>query len=135
MNKDHEKKKTPRTTPYSTGPRGPNTKAKEYNSSAKADTGHRSNRTAGDWLEVFDWYDRHPGISQGKVVEHFKTRSKKEGGSLTFDQSTFSKNLKRRKELEERAESAPTKGVPGRHSGTGSRLVQRALMMMVEAFW
>src|SRR5438046_7490343 len=64
----------------------------------------RENLTLHDWMIVFMYMDSHPDLGQHEIVKHFKT---KPGGTLIFNQSTLSRKLKKRTELEARAQSTP----------------------------
>ena len=50
-----------------------------------------------DWMTVFAFINKHPGISQDAIVNHFKHCTE---GVLIFDQSTLSQKLKNRLVLE-----------------------------------
>ncbi|KAI9453297.1 hypothetical protein BJY52DRAFT_1418319 [Lactarius psammicola] len=67
-------------------------------------THHWQNLTLSDWFIVFQFIDDHPNILQSQVVEHFKTRRE---GALVFTQSTLSRKLEQRAELEARREANP----------------------------
>ncbi|KAI9447007.1 hypothetical protein BJY52DRAFT_1093110, partial [Lactarius psammicola] len=67
-------------------------------------THHRQNLTLSDWFIVFQFIDDHPNILQSQVVEHFKTRRE---GALVFTQSTLSRKLEQRAELEAHREANP----------------------------
>jgi hypothetical protein len=64
----------------------------------------RKNLTLHDWMTVFAFVDSHPDLGQPKIVQHFKTKLM---GTLTFDQSTLSRKLKGRSELEAQAQTIP----------------------------
>ena len=66
----------------------------------------RENLTLFDWMTVFAYVDDlpHP-INQGEVVRHFATR--REPGALLFSQSTLSRKLQQRADLEARVHSNP----------------------------
>lgn len=64
----------------------------------------RENLTLNDWLTVFQFIDSHPDVPQERVIEHFKTLQE---GALEFTQSTLSRKLKKRAELQERVNSHP----------------------------
>lgn len=52
----------------------------------------RQRLTTWDWIQVYEFVDAHPDMTQAQIVEHFANR--KVGGCLYFDQSTLSKNTK-----------------------------------------
>jgi hypothetical protein len=64
----------------------------------------RDNLTLFDWACIFSYIDEHPDVSQGDVVNHFRTLR---DGALVFTQSTLSRKLKDRAKLEERMTSFP----------------------------
>jgi hypothetical protein len=88
------------------GPYGPREKIKQNNQAATSaiTTSRRKNLTLQDWMTVFSFVDLHPGIEQGNIVKHFATKA---GGALIFDQSTLSRKLRMREQLEERVHSNP----------------------------
>ncbi len=47
-------------------------------------TRKRSNLTLHDWMTVFSYIDKHPGISQDTIVDHFGSKAE---GPLIFDQT------------------------------------------------
>ncbi len=64
----------------------------------------RQNLTLADWMTVFAYIDSHPDVTQGAVINYFKTRA---SGHLIFDQSTLSRKLRDRSKLEARINSHP----------------------------
>ena len=48
-------------------------------------------------MEVYDWMDKHPRITQAETVKHFATRQE---GVLIFDQGSLSYNLRKRSNRE-----------------------------------
>lgn len=99
------RKPRPKPAPYARKPRqkplkdAPATSAKQQNSSS------RENLTLHDWLTVFAYIDEHPTVSQVDVVEHFATQHT---GALVFTQSTLSRKLKTRTNLEQRVHDNPS---------------------------
>jgi hypothetical protein len=87
------------------GPKGKHAKDETETSAKSAATKQRDNLTLRDWLTVFAFIDAHPTLSQERVVDHF---SSLENGSLKFTQSTLSRKIKQRPELEERVNSNPS---------------------------
>jgi hypothetical protein len=65
---------------------------------------HRDNLTLADWILVFRYIDDHPLDSQQQIVNYFSTRSE---GALLFNQSTLSRKLKQRSNLEDRVGQTP----------------------------
>ena len=65
----------------------------------------RENLMLQNWLEIFDFIDKHPDMSQSEVVVHFVTRLK---SPMIFTQATLSRRIKARPELEARAKTTPT---------------------------
>ena len=90
--------------PYDrSAPRKPEAKDAPKTSARKI-TNKKENLTLHDWITVFNYIDEHQNASQDAIVKHFKTRVE---GALIFDQSTLSRNLKRRKEMEARVHENP----------------------------
>jgi Tc5 transposase DNA-binding domain len=99
-----ERRRKPRANP---GPYGPREKVQQKDqptTSAITTRTQRKNLTLHDWMTVFSFIDLHPGMDQGKVVEHFE---RKTDGALIFNQSTLSRKLRMRSDLEERVHSNP----------------------------
>ena len=64
----------------------------------------RQNLTLSDWLTVLKYIDEHPGISQGNIINHFRTGI---DGALLFSQSVLSCTITKRAELEACSQSNP----------------------------
>ena len=98
-----EPQRKPRKKP---GPYGPQEKIKQKEEAATSATTatQRRNLTLQDWMMVFSFVDLHPGIDQCTVVKHFATKTE---GALIFNQSTLSRKLQTRSQLEERVHSNP----------------------------
>ena len=64
----------------------------------------RQNLTLSDWMTVFAYIDSHRDMKQAAVVKYFRTRP---SGHLIFDQSTLSRKLRERSELEAHVHSHP----------------------------
>jgi hypothetical protein len=62
------------------------------------------NLTLSDWLLVYHFVDEHLDASQAEIVEHFGTRQE---GPLIFTQSTLSRKLRDRPEMEARTDDNP----------------------------
>ncbi|KAL0564111.1 hypothetical protein V5O48_017943 [Marasmius crinis-equi] len=60
--------------------------------------------TLANWLEVFDYMDAKPGLTQQQVVNYFASRP---SGVLSFKQSALSKKLQKKDELRARVASHP----------------------------
>jgi hypothetical protein len=95
--------------PYSSkpGPKGPNLKSADTPCTAAqpAKKEQGENLSYHDWINsVFPWRDAHPGASLMDTVNHFRTRTE---GALLFNKSTLSRNLKKRKMIEECVEEFP----------------------------
>jgi hypothetical protein len=85
--------------------------------------------TLHDWMTVFTYMDDHPSMTQGDVVRHFAT---KVDGALTFDQSTLSRKVKARPELEKRITSYPN-ALSSKRLRTVTRPdVERALVLWAQ---
>ncbi|KAH9977396.1 hypothetical protein BGW80DRAFT_1167183, partial [Lactifluus volemus] len=54
------------------------------------------NLTLSDWLTVLKYVNEHPGVSQGDIVYHFKSRI---DGALLFLQSALSCTITERPDL------------------------------------
>jgi hypothetical protein len=63
------------------------------------------NLTLHDWKTVFAFVDKHPHLSQSDIVQHFATLTH---GRLIFTQSTLSRKLANRSELEKRELAYPS---------------------------
>ena len=126
-----EKKRKPRTVkPYTNkpGPKGPNTKNRPV-TSAQLLKKIKPRLTNSDWLEVYDWVDKHPHATQAEAVKHFATRQE---GALLFDQGSLSRNLRKRTHRE-----AEVTANPAALSSKRARIVTRpdvdqALWMWVQ---
>jgi hypothetical protein len=59
-------------------------------------TSAKAHRKRDNLLTIFAFIDAHPSLSQGAVVEHFKTSTT----ALLFTQSTLSRKVKDRASLE-----------------------------------
>ena len=103
-----ERKRKPRKLPhYSTqGHKGAGRLNETPKSSARPiGKTTRQNLTLFDWMSVYAYVDTLPQpINQGEVVNHFATRPK---GALLFTQSTLSRKLQHRSEMEARVDSNP----------------------------
>jgi len=88
----------------------------------------RANLTLNDWLTVFAFIDKHPDLSQDRVVEHFHTQQE---GALRFTQATLSRKMKARKTLEEQVHSHPNALSGKRPRAVTSPEVERALVLWV----
>ena len=60
-------------------------------SAAKPKKTSRENLTLQDWLDVFQFIDTHPSMSQGDIVKYFTTHP---DYPLKFNQSTLSRKVK-----------------------------------------
>jgi len=101
-----ERTRKPREKPavYTRQPRTKKDKNAPKTSAKPVENHHRENLTLHDWKTVYAFVDAHPGMSQGQVVDHFKT---KRDGALIFTQSTLSRKMKNRSDLEARTDSYP----------------------------
>lgn len=91
--------------PFATksGPRGPNAKNRPA-TSAQPLKKVKPRLTNSDWMEVYDWVDKHPHATQAEVVKHFATRQE---GALSFDQGSLSRNLRKRSHREAEVTANP----------------------------
>ena len=105
MSETRCRKPHPKLAPYAHKTRqkpskhAPATSAKQQNSRS------RENLTLHDWLTVFAYIDKHPTAPQSDVVQHFATQHT---GALVFTQSTLSRKLKDRTNLEQRVHDNPS---------------------------
>ena len=91
-----EKTHKPRTVkPYTSepGPRGPNAKNRPVTSAKPL----KKRLTNSYWMEVYDWVDNHPHVTQVETAKYSATRP---NGALTFDQGSPSRNLRERDQRE-----------------------------------
>ena len=106
MSETARRKPCPRPIPYAWKPRqkptkdAPATSAKEQNTDST-----QSNLTLHDWMTVFAYIDEHPDTLQADVMQDFATR---QTGALHFTQSTLSRKLKGRANLEHRVHDNPS---------------------------
>jgi hypothetical protein len=79
--------------PYSKkpGPKGPNAKNCPITSTQPLKQ-PKPCLTNSDWMEVYNWIDKHPHATQEDIVKFFQTWAE---GALFFDQGTLSRNLKK----------------------------------------
>ena len=95
--------------------------------SAKPTQEKRDNLTLHDWLTVFAYVDSHPSMGQAAIVQHFRTTK----DALIFNQSTLSRKLKKRSELEERVHANPN-ALSSKHPRVVTQPdVERALVLWV----
>ena len=92
-------------TPYQRKPREPKQKDAPKTSAKPAAQSIRQNLTLSDWLIVLKFVNEHPLLHQTDVVQHFKTKT---DGALHFTQSSLSRAIHKRSELEARSQSNPT---------------------------
>jgi hypothetical protein len=90
----------------------------------------RDNLTLQDWLTVYSFIDDHPDLSQSAVVAHFKSRAE---GALVFTQSTLSRKMKMRSELEARVDSNPNALSSKRPRVVTCPEVERALVLWIRS--
>ena len=57
-----------------------------------------------DWMAIYSFVDTHPNASQGEIVRHFKSLK---SGALIFNQSTLSRKLRERPQMEARINDNP----------------------------
>ena len=128
MPKETTRKPREKPAPYQRKPKlaiakdGPRTSAKT------AESDKRTNLTLADWLTVIRFTDEHPILSQGKVVEYFRTRKER---ALVFTQSALSRNLRNHAELEARSQSNPNALSAKRARIVTRPDVERALVLWV----
>ncbi|KAJ7795550.1 hypothetical protein B0H14DRAFT_3495823 [Mycena olivaceomarginata] len=59
----------------------------------------REDLTYSDWVDVFDYWDEHPKMSQMAVVKYFSSQPDAEGGKLLFQQPALSKKAKHKDKI------------------------------------
>jgi hypothetical protein len=129
-----EKQRKPRETgkPYKLKPKEPKAKVKKADlpkTSAKPVASARKPQlTLADWMTVYAYVDAHPKTSQGDIVRYFATRAE---GALEFTQSTLSRKLDNRVEMEQRVHSNPNALSGKRARVVTSPEVERALFLWV----
>lgn len=84
--------------------------------------------TLHDWMTVFAYIDDHPLLGQADIVEHFKTKKE---NALEFTQSTLSRKLKNRDQLDERVQSNPSALSSKRPRVVTRPDVERALVLWI----
>ncbi|KAF5364479.1 hypothetical protein D9758_010645 [Tetrapyrgos nigripes] len=115
-------------------PQGPHKSNNQPRTSAKPTQTRRENLTLFDWLQVLDYVDDHPDLTQPQIVRYCETRSDNEGGSLKFSQGTLSKKLKpeAKEELRQCAQSHPD-ALSGKQARIVTRPdVEKCLILWVE---
>ncbi|KAJ3979904.1 hypothetical protein F5890DRAFT_1420612, partial [Lentinula detonsa] len=94
--------------PYTKRPRGPSVQNHPKTTAKKSSDQQKQHLTLYDKLQIIDYCDKHPNLSQESVVEYFANRSDALGGKLVFSQSTMSRMMKDRTKLGARAAANPT---------------------------
>ena len=112
------------------GPKGKHTNNRPETSAKSTVTKRRDNLTLQDWLIVFAFVDAHPTLSQERVVDHFSSLEK---GALKFTQSTLSRKIKQRQDLEERVNSNPSALLSKRPRIVTRPDVERALVIWLRS--
>jgi hypothetical protein len=127
---EHTRKVCEKPAPYDRKKRPPAPRKDTPRTSTKVVTAthHRQNLTLADWFLVFKFMDEHPDIVQSQVVEHFKTC---QDGALLFTQSTLSRKLERRAELEARQEANPNALSSKRPRVVTRPDIERALVLWI----
>ncbi|KAJ7787417.1 hypothetical protein B0H14DRAFT_2399445, partial [Mycena olivaceomarginata] len=59
----------------------------------------RQDLTYSDWVQVFDYWDEHPKMSQTAIVEYFSSWPDAEVGKLLFKQPALSKKTKQKDKI------------------------------------
>ena len=99
-------------------------------SSARPSKAKCENLTLSNWMTVYAYVDTlPPPINQGQVVNHFATKPK---GALLFTQSTLSRKLQQRAEMEARVDSNPNALSSKRPCVVTSPTVEHALKVWVQ---
>jgi len=89
MPAEHSEKHKPRTStvPYKHHSQRKLVDKDPSKTTAKPITKRKENLTLHDWMTVFAFIDKHPGISQDAIVNHFRHCAE---GVLIFDQLILS---------------------------------------------
>ncbi|KAF8344809.1 hypothetical protein F5887DRAFT_836221, partial [Amanita rubescens] len=103
MPAERQRKPRPRPAPKPYKPQKRADKKLPKTSAVNLKPKRRNNLTLHDWLTVFAYIDKHPNEPQEAVVNHFRTQV---DGALFFDQSTLSRKIKQRPELEARVKES-----------------------------
>jgi hypothetical protein len=132
MAPDRVRKPRNKPAPYASkpGPKGKRVKEQPATSAKQQVDAKRDNLTLQDWLTVFAFIDDHPSLGQSAVVAHFKGRAE---GALVFTQSTLSRKLKTRPELEARVGSNPNALSSKRPRVVTCPEVERALVLWMRS--
>jgi hypothetical protein len=101
---ERTRKPCEKPAPYTRQPRTKKDKNAPKTSAKPVESRHHENLTLHDWKTVFAFIDAHPAMSQGQVIDYFKT---KQDGALIFTQSTLSRKMKNRSDLEACTDSYP----------------------------
>ncbi|KAF5313799.1 hypothetical protein D9758_019031 [Tetrapyrgos nigripes] len=121
--------------PKKNKPKGLHKKNNKPKTSAQSTQTQCQNLTLYDWLQVIDYIDDHPELTQLQIVNYFSSCPDSEGGALKFSQGTLSKKLKSdaKAELRERAQSHPD-ALSGKRARIVTRPdVERCLVIWVES--
>jgi hypothetical protein len=127
---ERTRKPRPPPAPYKSKPGPKGKRTSKPKTSAKDSSNARKNLTLHDWLTVFAFIDEHPDVSQIGVVEHFASMKT---GALHFTQSSLSRNLQKRAELQERAVETPSALSSKRARVMTRPDVERALVLWVRS--
>ena len=125
-----ERTRKPRETqkPYNLKQKARPLKNAPRTAAKPAKTSKRETLTGADWKAVFAYVDEHPAASQTDIVRHFSSQKE---GALVFNQSTLSRKLKSRPELEDRFASYPNALSSKRMRVVTRPDVERALILWV----
>ncbi|CAK5275207.1 unnamed protein product [Mycena citricolor] len=88
--------------------------------------------TWSDWLQVFNFMEQEPDMTQKRVVEHFENRPDKDGGKLLFTQSALSKKIKKKDEIRETVANSSGAGSQKRARVVTCPEVDEALSLWVQ---
>ncbi|KAF8228277.1 hypothetical protein L208DRAFT_1404088 [Tricholoma matsutake] len=123
----HKPRKKP--APYQQQPKVLVCKDAPRTAAKPAQTTQHENLTGYDWMTVYAYVDEHPRVSQGEIVQHFASKT---DGALIFTQSTLSRKLKLRPELEKHVASYPN-ALSSKHARIVTRPdVERALILWLK---
>ena len=123
------RKPRPKPAPYNCKPRKKADKDVPVTAAKMQSKKTRENLSLHDWLTVFAYINEHPGVSQEDIVGHFASKT---DGSLHFTQSTLSRKLKMRQQLEEQVHDNPNALSGKRHRIVTRPDVEEALVQWVQ---
>ncbi|KAF8573267.1 hypothetical protein K439DRAFT_1375931 [Ramaria rubella] len=102
MPSEPSRKPCEKPAPYKQKPKTPVVKDVPKTAAKQVQIKKWENLTLQDWMTVFAYIDKHPGVSQSDIVAHFASKVE---GALHFSQGTLSRKMKSWSSLDERVTS------------------------------